>query len=523
MGSPQHVRVGQPMKAQWANDVVDALLEVGGTGSGALQANYSAGGTDLSDVRPSGFYLAELKDNIFQTNGTNKQAYRLQYNDSSAATPYYERAANNDYLDLVQDPFAFDSSEVGSLFLSGERHALMALPESGFLAPVPTTQLHIGKIYSVAGLKAGGSADVEVYKVDKPIGSPPTTSTTTYHVTAYDWNLPSGTVLGQNAQVFVFQHRQSQLWFVIGATPQGILCQYQGNGNSSGVGTTVWNAESAGFVVVLTGTPGSETNATGFTISGVWNHLGPIFPNAYLWVGSNGQNPYVVSINEKLALAKYTGSSTWKAGTNSSGTCEIYGHAPVETDLSFAVTAYNRFFTIKQNDYVILGYYYSQWYVIAVQPASSGIALDIDFHLSGTLAHGDTNATVTIDSYNNGKQPSGTVTVSNFFNFSLPNGGHGWATLYTYNDATGDATYRIRAVNMTEWSSYAAGTVQFLGHDSSGNMKWYDTAVQTVVTDWKDDTTAHEFQHKKRDLRIVPDAAETGFTTATGGTQDPCT
>ncbi len=212
MAQPRHVRVGQPMKATWANDVVDALHELGGDGSGALQVNHSSGGTDITDVRPSGFFLADLKDDIFETNGTNKQAYRLVYNDSSPSTPYYEHAANNDYLNLVQDPLAFDSSEVGGVYLGGERHALYASPESGYLVPVPGLLMQVGKV-KTSPITAGGSGTVTIYSIS---GS--TWTTTGHDVTAYDPRT-TGNSLAVGHRVAVWLHRQSAQWIISDLDP----------------------------------------------------------------------------------------------------------------------------------------------------------------------------------------------------------------------------------------------------------------------------------------------------------------
>lgn len=110
-------------------------------------------------------------------------------------------------------------------------------------------------------------------------------------------------------------------------------------------------------------------------------------------------------------------------------------------------------------------------------PLTYGVAQDIDLHLTSTLAHGDATAAVTVDSYNNGEQPTGTLTVNNTMGWSMANGGHMWATLLTYDAATGNAVYEIRAPKMTDWSGYSAADHQFLMHDTSGNTQWVTGAA----------------------------------------------
>ncbi len=109
----------------------------------------------------------------------------------------------------------------------------------------------------------------------------------------------------------------------------------------------------------------------------------------------------------------------------------------------------------------------------------AGAATDIYFQFTGSLAYSDATASVGSIVYYNGIAPTGTTTVNNILNFSMTNGGHGWATLIAYDFNTGNATYDIRAVNMTEWSGYDHTVIQALGHDASGNTKWYNTGACT--------------------------------------------
>lgn len=177
---------------------------------------------------------------------------------------------------------------------------------------------------------------------------------------------------------------------------------------------------------------------------------------------------YVVPLNAVL-LGRYLGTGYIAAG--STGSIEIFDDQG--NDLGFAVTA--RCLTKSaKNDVMLLAWDATNNEFFAVDIAGAkDIAKDIDFHLSGTLAHGDATASVTVDSYNNGTTPTGTTTVNNTMGWSLPNSGHGWATLLSYDPATGNAVYEIRAVRMTDWSGYSSSVIQALGHDASGNTAWY--------------------------------------------------
>lgn len=120
---------------------------------------------------------------------------------------------------------------------------------------------------------------------------------------------------------------------------------------------------------------------------------------------------------------------------------------------------------------------YKQQQFYGVPLTYGAVATDCNFHTTGTLSHGDATATATVDTYFNGDAPTGTVTINNGMHHSLPNGGHGWAYLVIYDPATGNATYEIRSVRPVDWNGYAAGSVQFLMHDTSGNMEWVTGAA----------------------------------------------
>lgn len=286
-------------------------------------------------------------------------------------------------------------------------------------------------------------------------------------------------------------------------------------------GATVWlpGTNSSNSVEVFAG-PAPESDQ--FRTVTALNRFHTILPGDFILIVKLANAWHVVGAFTDVLLGQYRDTSLAKGST---GTIHIVDDTFTDFTGGLTITGVRALQKLVNGDYVQLFWervntsHNYEWYAVKIPP---GIAQDIDFHLAVALAHGDATATVAVDSYRNGIQASGTTTVNNTMGWSLPNAGHGWATLISYDPATGNAVYEIRAVRMTEWAGYTAGNRQILTHDTSGNTEWLDTAAQTVVTDMQNDTTAHLLQKKTRALTVIATAAESALTTIVGGTEDSC-
>jgi hypothetical protein len=236
MSSIRKVDPGEPITAEWANALVDAVLGLGRIiGVAPVQVQYSDSGIQISLPSLPRFDLVELKDTI-KPGDVDKQAERFSF-DPSATDKWIDA---NQTLDHAAD------AERG-LHLAGERHLTFFHPSAGQRIPLPGVQFHFGKLTET--LAAGGSATAEVWKVSS--GTP---ADSTCSVTAYDWLLPTGGQLPSGTPVLLLFHLQSKRFYITASNSIGLVI-----GKSAGA----IGKGSSGTVNVYNGTAGSETSSGG--------------------------------------------------------------------------------------------------------------------------------------------------------------------------------------------------------------------------------------------------------------------
>ncbi len=193
MAGLQHVDVGQPITAEWANTLVDAIAALGRmVGVPPVQVQSSEAGIQIGLPPLARFDLIELNDSI-ESGDVDKQSKRFAF-DPARTDKWFD---TNQTLEHTADPQQ-------GLYLAGERHLTFYHPAAGQRIPLPGVQFHLGKLGG--SLAAGGSALVEVFKLDS--GS---LVDSTYRVTAFDWLLPAGSTIAAGTAVYVFFHNQSKL------------------------------------------------------------------------------------------------------------------------------------------------------------------------------------------------------------------------------------------------------------------------------------------------------------------------
>ncbi len=191
------VSPGEPISADWANALVDAVLGLARiVGVPPVAVQHSELGTQISIAHLPRFDLIELVDTI-ESLDVDKQAKQFRY-DSGETDKWIDA---NQTLEHTADP-------QHGLYLAGERHLAMFHPAAGQRIPIPGVQFHFGKL--AEDLSAGGSAEVNVYHDSGAF------TDSTYTVTAYDWRLPAGGVVRATTPVQLLQHLQSKKWLVIG-------------------------------------------------------------------------------------------------------------------------------------------------------------------------------------------------------------------------------------------------------------------------------------------------------------------
>lgn len=262
MPNIQKVAPGEPITAEWANALVDAVLGLGRiVGVAPVQVQYSDVGVQISLASLPRFDLVELQDTI-EPLDTDKQAKRLSF-DPSETDPWIDA---DQTLDHTADPQQ-------GLYLAGERHLTFFHAGAGQRIPLPGVQFHFGKLTGT--LASGGSAAAEIWKVSS--GSP---ADSTYSVTAYDWLLPPGGELPSGTPVLLLFHLQSKRFYV--------------SASNAGMGMVIGKTAGAiskgasGTVNVYNGTAGSEASS-GSAIT-AYNAFGDV--GAGKWVAAaqiNGQ------------------------------------------------------------------------------------------------------------------------------------------------------------------------------------------------------------------------------------------
>ncbi len=196
MNALRKVAAGEPISAEWANAIVDAIGRLARlTGVAPIRVSSDDAGTTVSLSNQPRLDLIELQDTL-QSGDIDKESRRFAFDPS--ATDHWIDA--DDLLQHTADPQQ-------GLYLAGERHLAFFHPAAGQRIPLPGVQFHIGKLQEE--LDAGGSAVVNVWRIDSG-----TASDSIFTVTAYDWMMPDGASLPAGQTVSLFQHPQSKRWFV---------------------------------------------------------------------------------------------------------------------------------------------------------------------------------------------------------------------------------------------------------------------------------------------------------------------
>ncbi len=195
MSNLRRVDPGEPITADWANALVDAIAALGRiVGVPPVQVQTGPNGTQIGLPPLARFDLVELNDTI-EPGDIDKQAERFAF-DPTSTDKWID---TNQALEHTADPQR-------GLYLAGERHLTFFHPAAGQRIPIPGVQFHLGKLSGT--LAAGGSATVEIFKIAS--GSP---ADSTYSVTAYDWLLPAGASLAAGTPVYLFFHNQSKRFY----------------------------------------------------------------------------------------------------------------------------------------------------------------------------------------------------------------------------------------------------------------------------------------------------------------------
>ncbi len=255
------VAPGEPITAEWANALVEAVVSLGRiVGVAPVLVQYSDVGIQISLPTLPRFDLVELKDTI-EARDTDKQAARFSF----------DPAATDKWIDAAQTLDHTADAQQG-LALAGERHLTFFHPAAGQRIPLPGVQYHFGKLS--AALAAGGSAACAVWKVAG--GSP---ADSTYSVTVYDWLLPPGGQLASGTPVMLLFHLQSKRFYVAASNSIGLVI-----GKSSGP----IDKGASGTVAVYNGAAGSETDS-GSTIA-AYNPFADVADGKWVAAGEiNGQ------------------------------------------------------------------------------------------------------------------------------------------------------------------------------------------------------------------------------------------
>ncbi len=248
MSSLRKVSPGEPITAEWANALVDAVLGLGRiVGVAPVQVQSSDAGIQISLPTLPRFDLVELQDTI-EPGDIDKQAQRFAF----------DPADTNKWIDAhVTLDHTADAQR--GLYLAGERHLTFFHSAAGQRIPLPGVQFHFGKLAET--LTAGGSASCAVWKIAS--GSP---ADSTYTVTAYDWLLPPGGQLAAGTPVVLLFHLQSKRFYVCSANSAG--------GMIVGKMAGAIAKGSSGTVNVYHGAAGSETDS-GSTIT-AYNAFGDV-------------------------------------------------------------------------------------------------------------------------------------------------------------------------------------------------------------------------------------------------------
>ena len=294
----QKVLPGQPITADWANSLVDAIDRLGVRPAAPLQGHFGSGGAALGIDGDRRFDLVELKDTI-QANDFDKAANLFAF-DSAATPPWFQKvdgASANIALDHTADAMQ-------SLYLAGERHLAYFHPAAGQRIPLPGVQFHIGKL--AEPLTAGGSATVNVWRVDS--GTP---SDSGYTVTAYDWMLPAGASLASGTPVSLFQHPQSKLWFVFAQTAI-FTPAYGGYWMNTGISITGLGLQTVPWTYAF-GAAGMASSAVTYD-AGKQNIDGRRMPAKYLAIASLHLSPGWTSAGRRPTMRP--SNSTRKASTS---------------------------------------------------------------------------------------------------------------------------------------------------------------------------------------------------------------
>jgi hypothetical protein len=259
------VSPGEPITAEWANALVDAVLGLGRiVGVAPVQVQYSDFGIQISLPTLPRLDLVELQDTI-EPGDTDKQVEQFSF----------DPADTDKWIDAGQTLDHTADAQRG-LYLAGERHLTFFHPSAGQRIPLPGVQFHLGKLAET--LSSGGSANCAVWKISS--GSP---ADSTHTVTAYDWLLPPGGQLASGTPVVLLFHLQSKRFYVSSANSAGGMII----GKTSGAIAK----GSSGTVHVYNGTAGSESdsgstltafNAFGDVASGKWIAAAQINGSWYL-------------------------------------------------------------------------------------------------------------------------------------------------------------------------------------------------------------------------------------------------
>jgi len=234
------VSPGEPITADWANALVDAVLALGRiAGVAPVQVQTSEAGTLISVPGLPRLDLVELNDTL-ESRDTDKQVKRFAF-DPAESDPWIDSGQTLEHTAEPQQ----------GLYLAGERHLAFFHPAAGQRIPIPGVQFHFGKLS--ADLAAGGSATCEIWMISS--GSP---ADSTFSVTAYDWLLPPGGKLESGSPVLLLFHQQSKRFYVTGTNA--------GFGAVIGKTSGAIAKGSSGTVKVYNGTAGSESDS-GSTIT----------------------------------------------------------------------------------------------------------------------------------------------------------------------------------------------------------------------------------------------------------------
>jgi len=197
MTNLRRVDPGEPITADWANALVDAIAALSRiVGVPPVQVQTGPGGTQIALPPLARFDLVELNDTI-GPGDTDMQAERFAF----------DPASSDKWIDTHQT-LEHTADPQRGLYLAGERHLTFFHPAAGQRIPIPGVQFHLGKLNGA--LAAGGSASVEVYKIAS--GSP---ADSTHSVTAHDWLLPAGASLVAGTPVYVLFHNQSKRFYAL--------------------------------------------------------------------------------------------------------------------------------------------------------------------------------------------------------------------------------------------------------------------------------------------------------------------